>query len=90
MSRHKKTRQQKVMADLRRQKFVYTLENKNLTNVLPADTPTATTIITNLPYSYIKHDILKTFLLTASIIGFQIILFVLLKNHIIVLPMVSY
>ncbi|MEK7517724.1 MAG: hypothetical protein AAB583_04190 [Patescibacteria group bacterium] len=77
---HKKTREQKIAADLRRQHFAYTeTASHSISNASAIST-----------HSYIKHDILKTFLLTAFIIGFQIILFILLKNHIIVLPMVSY
>ena len=89
--RHKKTRQEKILADLRRKNFVYTLENKNLPSMINLqDNISKTNIADVSSYSYIRHDILKTSLLTASIIGFQIILFIFLKNHIIVLPMVSY
>lgn len=41
-------------------------------------------------YPYLLHDISKTGILTLSIIAIQLILFVLLKNHILVLPMVKY
>lgn len=99
MGRHK-TLQQKKLADLRRQKFIYTLENKSSTDLVldkilpsvtaPADKPYASNTIAISNYSYIKRDILKTLLLTASIIGFQIVLFFILKNHILILPMVKY
>jgi len=90
MGRHK-TLQQKKLADLRRQKFVYTLENKILPSIdRPTDNSSSPKTITISNYSYIQHDILKTSLLTASIIGLQIVLFFILKNHIITLPIVKY
>ena len=84
MSRHKKTRQEKVTADLRRQHFVYTFQNKNP----EISSVKAVAIIPT--YSYIRRDIIKTFTLTLSIVGFQIFLYFLLKNHILALPMVKY
>ncbi|MBI4089599.1 MAG: hypothetical protein HY424_02730 [Candidatus Levybacteria bacterium] len=84
--KHKKTRKQKIIADSRHQ--VYAWENKTS---LP--TPTINTVIVNKNsdvYSYILHDVLKTGLLTFSIIIGELILFFLLKNHIIKLPNIIY
>ena len=84
MSKHKKTLQQKITADLRQEHFVYTFEAKNLTS---ANVETADAIPT---YSYITRDILKTSILTLSIVVFQIILFLLLKNHVLKIPGINY
>ena len=91
MSRHKKTRQEKVAADLRRQQFVYTLESKNFsTPILSKDKPNVLPISSISVYSYVKNDVLKTFLLTLAISGFQVILFLLLKNHVLKIPGLIY
>ena len=91
MAARHKTLQQKKLADLHRQKFVYTLENKIFPSIArPTDKPYVSNTIALSNYSYIKRDILKTSILTASIIGLQIVLFFILKNHIITLPMVKY
>ena len=91
MSRHQKTRQEKVAADLRRQQFVYTLESKNFSApILSKDKPNVLPVSTVSVYPYVKRDISKTFMLTLSIAGFQIILFLLLKNHVLKIPGISY
>ena len=100
MSKLKKTRQKKMIADLHRklhqqqsissvstpeQKTHYTYTMKHI------QAPTAihtTTTITNL--SFIKHDLIKTAFVTGAIISLQILLFFLLKAHIIKIPMISY
>ncbi len=88
MAKRKKTREQKIVADSRHQ--TYSLSNFSPTfsvkNIAPVVTPgTQTTTI-----SYLKHDILKTSTLTAAILLFQILLLVLLKNHVIRIPVISY
>ncbi len=97
MAKHK-TLQQKKLADLRRQHFVYSLEGKELaTAVKPvsavslnqaATVASKTVAIAN--YSYVKHDIFKTGILTLSIIGVQLVLLFLLKKHILSFPGISY
>jgi len=102
MAKHRKTLEQKKIADLRH-KF-YSLDKAQLgldSKNVPSLNTKAFSEIKNDPisitnankYPYLLHDlrdILKTGILTISIIAVQLILFVILKNKIIVLPMVSY
>ena len=86
MSKHKKTRKEKTIADYRHQ--VYILKNN-----IPLSNPTVTTIAVNEGYDFtanILKDVLKTTILTCAIVIAQIILFFLLKRHIINLPIVKY
>lgn len=109
MAKHKKTKQQKIIADLRRQ-LQYesqTTSSKKLpteqsisiqpkTINLPKEfsfkkpSENLQNKIVNNNYPYLKHDLFKTAVLTGSIIFAQLFLFFVLKNHIIVLPMVKY
>ena len=108
MAKHKKTKQQKIIADLRRQ---LQYENQTTSSKKPsteqAISNQAKTISlpkefsyknpsenlqnkTKTAYPYLKHDLFKTGVLTSSIVFAQLFLFFLLKNHIIILPMVKY
>ncbi|MBI2028326.1 MAG: hypothetical protein HYT07_01830 [Candidatus Levybacteria bacterium] len=89
MAKHK-TLEQKKLADIRREHFVYSLENKDQPSIHLPSAAKSQTAITVSPYSYIRQDILKTGILTLSIIGVQIVLFFLLKNRIIVFPNITY
>ncbi|MDP2637733.1 MAG: hypothetical protein Q8P26_01580 [Candidatus Levybacteria bacterium] len=80
--KHKKTRKQKIIADIHRN--VYTLEG-NTVSINPV-----TSANNSASYSYVVRDISKTGLLSLSIIVTEIILFFLLKNHIITLPNLNY
>ena len=85
--KHKKTRKEKIIADYRHN--IYTLENKSF----PTPDPTAVKTLVNTNsyfYSYVFHDVSKTAILTIFIIIGELILFFLLKNHIITLPKISY
>jgi len=88
MSKHKKTRKEKIIADYRHQ--VYILKNKDIpfNNSIPAPT----TPVYENPYSntHILKDITKTGILTCFIVAAQIILFFLLTRHIIIFPFVKY
>jgi hypothetical protein len=88
MTKHKKTRREKIIADYRHQ--VYVLENNNAPLSLSNFAPTIA--IDNNPYlnTHIAKDVLKTGILTGSIILAQIILFFLFTKHIITLPIVKY
>jgi ABC-type Fe3+-citrate transport system substrate-binding protein len=86
MSKHKKTRKEKIIADYRHQ--VYILKNN-----IPLGNSTATTIAINESSDFtanILKDVLKTTILTCAIVVAQIILFFLLRRHIINLPIVKY
>lgn len=113
MSKHKKTRQEKIIADLRR-KIAYQnptqktkslekpQENKSISENKPITTHflyqtklSGTNIksqkITNSnKYPYLKHDLLKTGFLTTSFLIIELLLFFVLKNHFVKLPMLSY
>lgn len=102
MAKYKKTRQQKIISDLRKklqtvseetvetnnqsnQGFSYQYSANKRTN----QQPTKSASIKN-DYSYLSHDIFRIGILTGTIILAQLILFFLLKNHIVILPMVKY
>jgi hypothetical protein len=85
-AKHKKTRKQKITADFNHQ--VYSLVNKNVP--LNISSPSAVINKNSYSYTYVLTDITKTGLLTAFIIAVQLVLFFLLKNHIITLPKISY
>ena len=81
---HKKTRREKIIADYRHN--IYILKSSPVKNINP------TTAIKNPTnsYSYVLHDISKTGILTLVIIFIQIILFVLLRKHILSIPNLNY
>jgi hypothetical protein len=88
MSKHKKTRKEKVIADYRHK--LYTFVNKNLSPE-KITAPTATIAGNNYPSTgYVIKDVLKTGILTLTIVAAQIILFFLLTRHVINLPFVKY
>ena len=98
MSKHKKTREEKIIADLRHQ--LYSLKTHDFSHSsLPKSNTVKQKIITayspaiTIPktsYLYLKHDVLKALILTLAIIAFQIILLFILKRHILVLPGIYY
>lgn len=106
MSRHKKkTRKQKVLADLHRkiqsleaQNFVAIKEEKKIKIQNPIRTPEIKPTIISAPsrslsintHSFLIKDISKTGILTAVILALQFILFFLLKNRIISLQGLNY
>ena len=101
MAKKKKTKQQKVVADLRRQ-----LLKRNLSN--QSEPPVVKTVEIKKPlekepqikvtekkeedlnYNYLAHDLKKTAILTSSVIALQIILYFALTNKILILPGLSY
>ena len=122
MAKHKKTKQQKIISDLRRklQSQVETKqilseksktsvskqipeqsfekqENNNLNKTIKYSNISSYDFKKEIRnkshinnYSYVVGDLKKTGILTGSVIIAQLILFYLLKTHIIVLPMVRY
>ncbi len=88
MTKRKKTLEQKRLIDTHRQ--AYSLNSYTFTSSAKKDysqtnlAPQTTTI------SYLKQDILKTSVLTISILMAQIALLILLKNHVVTVPLVSY
>jgi hypothetical protein len=87
-AKHKKTRREKIIADYRHQ--VYILKNNNISPSISNSTPTIAISENDYFNTHIVKDVLKTGILTCSIIAAQIVLFFLLKNHAIKLPMLNY
>jgi predicted secreted protein len=87
MSKHKKTRKEKVIADYRNQVYI-------LKNSIPLSNSATTTTIAikeNADFTAdILRDVLKTTILTCAIVVLQLVLFFLLKRHILNLPIVKY
>ncbi len=86
-AKHKKTRKEKIIADYRHN--IYSLKNQNIPPVKPSVVTTTINAVSN-PYSHVIGDISKTTMLTIFIIVGELILFFLLKNHIIIIPKISY
>ncbi len=101
----RKTRQQKIIADLRRQINASQtksapLEKKiekrerpaspslNLATLSLGEKKQPVSTFTNT--SYLIKDLQKTGILTASIIAVQLVLLVILKNHILTIPGLNY
>ncbi|KKQ28841.1 MAG: hypothetical protein A3H17_00020 [Candidatus Levybacteria bacterium RIFCSPLOWO2_12_FULL_37_14] len=84
--RHKKTRKEKIIADYRHQ--VYILKNKNISS----NNSTLAISVSGNSYvnAHVLRDVFKAGALSFFIVAAQIILFVLLKNHIITLFMIKY
>lgn len=89
MPKHKKTRQEKVISDLRR-KLIQS-PNSNLKISLGefkigkrSDFTPA--IASKSNYSYLKHDLFRTSGLTLVIAITEILIFLALKKHILTLP----
>ncbi|MBF8250315.1 MAG: hypothetical protein HW400_916 [Candidatus Levybacteria bacterium] len=95
MGKHKKTRKEKIIADYRHQ--VYILKNKSITESvldknISLNKSTLTVSINENSYfnTHIQKDVLKTGILSFSIIAVQLILFFLLKKHIFSIPNLNY
>ena len=92
MGNKRKTRKEKVIADLRRQ--LYSFKGHNIVTsepkvlLQPKTLPTSPALVNRYPY--LISDVLKTGILTMLILACQIILFLILKNHVIKLPGVVY
>ena len=99
MAKKRKTREQKILADLR-----HSFQHNSI-SVAPLAGKTETTFSTNAPsvvrgktastttltaYPYLAKDLAKTAILTLAIFAFQIILLALLKNHILIVPGIGY
>lgn len=82
MAKHRKTRQEKILADQRH--ITYHLEITSAQASIPTEKKVDFKL--DLPqdkhqtvsYAYVGHDLRKTSLVTISIVFFQIILFVIL------------
>lgn len=97
MAKKRKTRKEKILSDLHR-KTSYKID---VTSFVPPTIKTALeakTIITSPKvqkssidkYPYLIKDVSRTGAVTASIIVFQVLLFIILKFHVLKLPGISY
>lgn len=101
MGKHK-TRQGKKLADLKRVLAKHqekAPEAPKISKEKQQEKPTysftpATTFIksTQQPgmYAYVTHDLIKTTILSFSIIAFQFLLFFLLRMHVVKIPGIGY
>ncbi|MBI2032928.1 MAG: hypothetical protein HYT10_00445 [Candidatus Levybacteria bacterium] len=103
MTKRRKTRKEKIIADLQRKlqkspqistpDSTFTLQSQNdvLKKYLSSPLPLKRQIKTDtLSYAFIRHDLLKTVTLTTGILTFELLLYFILKNHMVTLPMVGY
>lgn len=97
MAKRRKTREQKKLADLRHN-FNHSFVNKvhseakitlETIKSSKASTKSQTAISLN-EYPFLIKDLSKTGILTLLILGFQIVLFFLLKNHTLKIPGLIY
>ena len=96
MAKKKKTREQKILADSRHN-FSHTFTSQApFTGKIQAQITspiltqrTQNTVVLN-QYPYLVKDLTKTAILTAGIFVFQIILWTLLRNHVLLIPGISY
>ena len=90
MAKNRKTREQKKLSDLRHN-FKHQIVNNTFevkTSSIKIETKTPSAIHTLYPY--LIKDLTKTLTLTTAIIAVQIILFAILKNHLITIPNLIY
>jgi len=89
----RKTRKQKITADLHRQ--LYTLKSQKVLSFESKETPRIEKTV-SIPrintqvYNYLIKDISKTAVVTAAIVIGQFIFFFLLKNHLLKIPGINY
>lgn len=102
MSKHRKTLKEKQIADLRHKFYSFDqaklgFDSKNISSLKTNNDQetkevknVSTTISLTNKYPYLISDISKTGILTGIIVLAQIILYFLLKNHILKIPGIIY
>ena len=97
MAKKRKTKEQKRLADLRHTFRHVLVSQVSSTPKISAQSkesislsyrPNPQGLVTTYPY--LKKDLSKTSILTLGILIFQIILFALLKNHVLTIPGIGY
>jgi hypothetical protein len=73
MPKKKKTREQKIIADRRHKIIAPSLEKPSAASVPLRKIPTAKSVISTSSYSYLNSDLIKTLILTSSIIIIEIV-----------------
>ena len=95
MAKKRKTRDQKKLADFRHN-FTHSISEQKVHLEAKIQTQTIKPLLkpqvfsSMNTYPFLVKDLSKTALLTAVILGFQIGLFVLLKNHTLIIPGLTY
>ena len=85
----RKTRRQKIIADLHRQ--LYSLKSQKVPSFGEKSTASISTLLVEpQKYNYLIADISKTGIVTGAILIAQLIFFFLLKNHLLVIPGIGY
>jgi hypothetical protein len=89
-AKHKKTRKEKILADYRHQ--VYILKNNVMPPINSVSNSTFAPITNEKSYlnTHILKDVIKTGILTCSIIAAEVIFYFLLQKHIFALPIIKY
>ena len=78
MTKRKKTRQEKIITDLRRTIASQGVEETKTYRIPSSNVVTPMTL--NYSSEYISHDLIKTGILTTVILALEILLFVLLRK----------
>ncbi len=90
MAKHRKTLKQKLAAETHHKTYSFKSQNIILPNALVNKTETVLPVNSSNLYPFLISDFKKTCILTLSIVTFQIVLFFLLKHHVIVFPGINY
>lgn len=87
MAKKRKTKEEKKLADTRHtfhhqaSQLVYEIKPSIVKNQVSQST---------IAYPYLINDLRRTALLSSAIIALQVVLFFILKNHLINIPGISY
>ena len=87
MANIRKSREQKIKADSRHFNYHYEppsvsiKSSPKLTPNVASPNPVSQASVQVSTYPYLKHDLLKTLIVTSGILAAQILTFLLLKNH---------
>lgn len=103
MTKARRTRQQKIIADLHRKLHAQnqgisletpvspSLPKQSMYSYTPVNRiQTASPSISLTSTQFVRHDLFKTAIVTSGIIIMQLLLFYLLKIHILIIPMISF
>lgn len=88
MAKVRKSREQKIKAQLRHFDYHYEIPTAKLDTIKVIATPNLRT--QTISYPYLKNDLLKTLVVTGAILGLQIATFILLKNNTISILGIGY
>ena len=86
----RKTRRQKITADLHRQLYSLRSQKAPSFEQKPTANIPAAPLVEPQKYNYLIADISKTGVVTGAILIAQLIFFFLLKNHLLTIPGIGY